>query len=49
MRCLAAGAWRIERKRGRRQIELEPFAPLPAKRRREVTDEGERLVAFYES
>ena len=44
-----AGAWRIERKRGRWQIELEPFAPLPAKWRREVTDEGERLVAFYES
>jgi hypothetical protein len=44
-----AGAWRIEKKRGRWQLELEPFAPLPAKARREVDAEAERLVAFYES
>jgi hypothetical protein len=44
-----AGAWRIERKRGRWQLSVEPFAPLPAKARRAVDAEGERLVAFYES
>jgi hypothetical protein len=44
-----AGAWRIERKRGRWQLEVEPFAPLPLKVRREVDAEGERLLAFYES
>jgi hypothetical protein len=38
-----AGAWRIERKR----LVLEPFAPLPAKWRREVDAEGERLLAWY--
>lgn len=43
-----AGAWRSERKRGRWQIEIEPFAPLPARVRREVDAEGERLLAFYE-
>jgi hypothetical protein len=44
-----AGTWRVERKRGRWQLEIERFAPLPAKVRREVAAEGERLVAFYES
>ena len=44
-----AGAWRIDRKQGRASLELEPFAPLPAKWRRQVAAEGERLVAFYES
>jgi hypothetical protein len=44
-----AGAWRIERKRGRWELRVDPFAPLPAKARREVDAEGERLVAFYES
>jgi hypothetical protein len=38
-----AGAWRIERKR----LTLEPFAPLPARVRREVEAEGERLLAWY--
>jgi hypothetical protein len=44
-----AGAWRIERQRGRWRLSVEPFAPLPAKVRRAVDAEGERLVAFYES
>jgi len=44
-----AGSWRVERSRGRWQLSLEPFAPLPARARREVEAEGERLVAFYES
>jgi hypothetical protein len=40
-----AGAWRIERER----LTLEPFAPLPARVRREVETEGERLLAWYVS
>jgi hypothetical protein len=44
-----AGAWRIERQRGRWHLSLEPFAPLPTKVRRAVDAEAERLVAFYES
>jgi hypothetical protein len=38
-----AGAWRIERKR----LVVEPFAPLPARVRREVDAEGALLLAFY--
>jgi hypothetical protein len=38
-----AGAWRIEKQK----LVVEPFAPLPAKWRREVDAEGERLRAFY--
>ncbi len=38
-----AGAWRVERRR----LVVEPFAPLPAKWRREVDAEGERLRAWY--
>jgi hypothetical protein len=38
-----AGAWRIEKKR----LIVEPFAPLPAKWKREVDAEGERLLAWY--
>ena len=44
-----AGAWRVERKQGRWKIDVEPFSPLPAKWRREVAAEAERLVAFYGS
>jgi hypothetical protein len=38
-----AGAWRIEKK----ELVVEPFAPLPLKWRREVAAEGERLLAWY--
>ncbi len=38
-----AGAWRVEKRR----LVLEPFAPLPARARREVDAEGERLLAWY--
>jgi Winged helix DNA-binding domain len=38
-----AGAWRIDKK----QLVLDPFAPLPPRVRREVEAEGERLLAFY--
>jgi winged helix DNA-binding protein len=44
-----AGAWSVERRRGRWRLAVEPFAPLPAKARREVEAEGEQLLAFYES
>ena len=44
-----AGAWRVERKQGRWKVDVEPFSPLPAKWRREVATEAERLVAFYGS
>lgn len=38
-----AGAWRIERRR----LVIEPFAPLPARVRREADAEGEQLLAWY--
>jgi hypothetical protein len=38
-----AGTWRIERRR----LVVEPFEPLPARARREVDEEGERLLAWY--
>jgi hypothetical protein len=38
-----AGAWRIEKGK----LSIEPFAPLPARVRREVDAEGARLAAFY--
>jgi DNA glycosylase AlkZ-like len=44
-----AGAWKIERIRGRWKLRIEPFEPLPQRVRDEVEREGERLTAFYES
>jgi hypothetical protein len=38
-----AGAWRIENGK----LKIDPFAPLPAKARRDVDDEGARLLAWY--
>jgi hypothetical protein len=38
-----AGTWRVERQR----LVVEPFERLPAKARREVDAEGERLLAWY--
>jgi hypothetical protein len=38
-----AGGWRIEKK----ELVVEPFAPLPLKWRREVDAEAERLLAWY--
>jgi Winged helix DNA-binding domain len=38
-----AGAWRIDNGK----LSVEPFAPLPAKVRREVDSEGARLLAWY--
>jgi winged helix DNA-binding protein len=44
-----AGAWKIDRIRGRWKLSVDPFEPLPRRVRAEVDAEGERLVAFYES
>jgi hypothetical protein len=44
-----AGAWKIEKQRGRWKLELDPFEPLPKRVRDEVDREGDGLVAFYES
>jgi hypothetical protein len=38
-----AGTWRVEKRR----LVVEPFAPLPARWRREVDAEGGRLLAWY--
>jgi hypothetical protein len=38
-----AGIWRIAKKR----LVIEPFAPLPAKWKREVDAEGDRLLAWW--
>jgi hypothetical protein len=40
---LVAGVWRLEDGR----VKTEPFAPLPARVRRELDDEARRLAAFY--
>jgi len=44
----AAGAWRIERAKEKATLRLEPFAPLPRAARRELVEEGERLVRWHE-
>lgn len=44
-----AGAWKIDRLRGRWRLSVDPFEPLATRVRAEVDAEGERLVAFYES
>jgi hypothetical protein len=46
---LVAGSWKIEQRRGRWALDLEPFAPLPAGVRQEVEAEGALLTAFYGS
>jgi hypothetical protein len=42
------GAWRLERSRARATLVIQPFAPLPRAVRRELLDEGERLVRWAE-
>jgi Winged helix DNA-binding domain len=43
-----AGAWRVERTKQKATLRLEPFEALPGGARRELRDEGERLVRFHE-
>jgi hypothetical protein len=45
---VVAGMWSVERARDRATLALEPFAPLPRQVRRELADEGERLVRWIE-
>jgi Winged helix DNA-binding domain len=45
---MVAGFWSVERGRDRATLRLEPFAPLPRRVRRELEDEGERLVRWIE-
>ncbi len=42
----ARGAWKIVRTRGAATLEIEGFAPLAGQDRREVDEEGGRLLAF---
>jgi winged helix DNA-binding protein len=46
---LIAGSWRAERTRGAWRIDVAPFAPLPARVRREVEAERDALERFYRS
>ncbi|WP_233257627.1 winged helix DNA-binding domain-containing protein [Micromonospora sp. S4605] len=41
-----AGAWKLHRAKGRATLDIDPFRPLKASERREVEDEGARLLAF---
>jgi hypothetical protein len=41
-----AGVWRHERKGKSLRVEVEPFAALPARVRRAVGEEAERLASF---
>lgn len=45
---VASGIWSVARARDRATLTLEPFAPLPRTVRRELEDEGERLLRWYE-
>jgi hypothetical protein len=42
-----AGSWRVERAGEKATLRLEPFAPLPVRARRNLVDEGERLVRWF--
>jgi hypothetical protein len=41
-----AGTWKLKPARRSTTLEVKPFAPLPAAARRELEDEGRRLLAF---
>lgn len=43
-----AGRWKIERAKEKATLRLEPFAPIPPAVRRELVEEGERLVRWHE-
>ena len=43
-----AGTWRVERAKTSAVLRLAPFAPLPRRARRELAEEGERLIRFHE-
>ncbi len=41
-----AGTWVVERTKTKATLQIEPFTPLPRAARRELEEEGERLVRF---
>jgi hypothetical protein len=43
-----AGAWKVERRKDKAELVLQPFAPVPQKRRDAVREEAERLVRWHE-
>jgi hypothetical protein len=43
-----AGTWRVERAKDKATLVLVPFEPLPRDARRELAEEGERLMRFVE-
>ncbi len=43
------GAWMVEKKRGIATLSITPFAPLAARDRKAISDEGERLIRFVEA
>ena len=43
-----AGTWTVERTRQKATLTVSPFAPLPPTARRELVEEGGRLVRWYE-
>jgi uncharacterized protein YcaQ len=45
----AQGVWRHQRKNGRLQVRIEPFAALSRRARAEAGEEAERLAAFLEA
>jgi hypothetical protein len=45
---VVAGLWTVERSKEKATMRLESFAPLPKQARRELVDEGERLLRWIE-
>jgi hypothetical protein len=43
------GVWRHERKNGRLEVRIEPFARQPQRVRAGVAEEAERLATFFDA
>ncbi len=43
-----AGKWKVERSAKKATLTLQPFEKLPAKAKRDLRDEAERLIRFHE-
>ena len=43
-----AGKWSVKRTAKKAELLVEPFEKLPAKAKKELQAEGERLVRFHE-
>lgn len=43
---IVAGIWRVSRKDGHRELTISSFRPINSKDRRELAEEGERLLGF---